>query len=157
MSENGARPGAVKKWFLRSPSYLYRAHLGFVFGNRFVMIEHRGRTSGALYRTPLEVAGRYPERNEWIVTAGSGPSSDWYRNLRANGADAVWIRSTRYPKPTVRFLDAPEAADVMKIYESKYPRTAERLRRAMDVSYDGTDEGRVDMMKQIPMVSLQTS
>jgi len=147
----------VKKWFMKSPSYLYRTHLGFVFGARFLMIEHLGRTSGTLYRTPLEVAGRYPERNEWIVTAGSGPTSDWYRNLRANGAEAVWIGSTRRPCPEVRFLDSTEAADVMKVYESRYPRTAARLRTAMGVSFDGSDEGRIEMMDEIPMVSLKTS
>lgn len=148
---------AVKKWLMKSPSYLFRAHLGFVFGNRFLMIEHRGRKSGTLYRTPLEVAGRYPERNEWIVTAGSGPTSDWYRNLKANGAEAVWIGTTRHADPEVRFLAAPEAADVMKVYESRYPKTAAKLRNAMGVDYDGTDEGRIEMMWKIPMVSLKTN
>lgn len=154
MAEYGARQGAVKKWFMKSPSYLFRAHLGFVFGKRFLMIEHRGRTSGTLYRTPLEVAGRYPERTEWIVTAGSGPMSDWYRNLQANGAEAVWVGSSRHPHPGVRFLDAAESADVMKVYESQHPKTAARLRGAMGVSFDGTDEGRIEMMDEIPMVSL---
>ena len=156
MSEYGTRPGSVKKWFLKSPSYLYRARLGFLFGSRFLMLEHRGRSSGTLYETPLEVSGRYPDRNEWIVTAGNGPTSDWYLNLRANGAEAVWIRTTRYPRPTVRFLEPTEAADVMKAYETENPRTAAWLRNTMGVSFDGTDEGRVEMMKQIPMVSLQT-
>ena len=123
-------------------------------GKRFLMIEHRGRKTGTLYRTVLEVAGRNPERNEWIVTAGHGPTSDWYRNLKTGTLKAVWIGSKRFAA-RVRFLEPEEAGQVMGDYERAHRRTAKALLKAMGVSYDGTDEGRVEMMKQIPMVALQ--
>jgi deazaflavin-dependent oxidoreductase (nitroreductase family) len=126
--------------------------MGFVFGNRFLMIEHRGRRSGNLYRTVLEVAGRYPDRSEWVVTSGTGPKADWYRNLQANGVEAVWIGSKRHPA-TVRFLAAPEAADVMAGYEAAHPKAAVKLLESMGVSYDGTDDGRIELMQKIPMVA----
>jgi deazaflavin-dependent oxidoreductase (nitroreductase family) len=144
-------PKGLFKWFLHAPSYLYRARLGFLFGNRFLMIEHRGRKSGRLYRTVVEVAGRHPERREWIVTAGRGPTSDWYRNLQEGGLESVWLGS-RPHAASVRFLPADEAATVMKSYEDEHPKTADRLYRTMGVSYDGTDEDRVRMMHEIPMV-----
>lgn len=140
------------KWFLHAPTWLYRGHLGFVMGDRFVMIEHLGRTSGNLYRTVLEVAGNYPDTNEWIVTSGTGPRADWYRNLRAGALQAVWIGSKR-SDATVRFLDAEEAGSVFHDYESDHPRTAVKLMRSMGVSYDGTDADRIEMMRSIPMVS----
>jgi deazaflavin-dependent oxidoreductase (nitroreductase family) len=145
------KPSGVFKHFLHAPTWLYRAHLGFVFGNRFVMIEHSGRKSGNRYRTVLEVAGRYPEKDEWIVTSGTGPKADWYRNLKAHGVDAVWIGATRH-QATARFLEAPEAAQVMAIYEADHPKAAVKLFESMGVSYDGTDEGRADLMAKIPMV-----
>ena len=145
------KPSGIFKHFLHAPTWLYRAHLGFVFGNRFLMIEHSGRKSGNRYRTVLEVAGRQPEKNEWIVTSGTGPNADWYRNLKVHGVDAVWIGATRH-QATVRFLDAPEAAHVMAIYEADHPKAADKLFESMGVSYDGTDEGRVDLMARIPMV-----
>jgi deazaflavin-dependent oxidoreductase (nitroreductase family) len=121
-------------------------------GDRFVMIEHLGRTSGNLYRTVLEVAGNYPDTNEWIVTSGTGPRADWYRNLRAGALQAVWIGSKR-SDATVRFLDAEEAGSVFHDYESNHPRAAVKLMRSMGVSYDGTDADRIKMMRSIPMVS----
>ena len=145
------KPSGIFKHFLHAPTWLYRAHLGFVFGNRFLMIEHAGRKSGNRYRTVLEVAGRYPEKDEWIVTSGTGPRADWYRNLKAHGVEAVWIGSTRH-QATVRFLEAPEAAQVMAIYEADHPKAAVKLFESMGVSYDGTDEGRIALMPQIPMV-----
>ncbi len=146
------KPTGFFKWFLHAPTWVFRSRLGFVFGKRFLMIEHRGRKSGHLYRTVLEVAGRNPEAGEWIVTSGTGPNADWYRNIGAGGVDAVWIGSRRY-QADVRFLEAPEAAEVMKRYEAEHPKTAAKLMESMGVSYDGTDEGRVEMMSQIPMVA----
>jgi deazaflavin-dependent oxidoreductase (nitroreductase family) len=121
-------------------------------GNRFVMIEHRGRKSGSLYRTVLEVVGRYPDKGEWIVTSGTGPKADWYRNLQAGTLDAIWIGSSR-SAATVRFLETDETATVFHGYETAHPKTAAKLLDSMGVSYDGTDAGRVDMMRSIPMVS----
>jgi deazaflavin-dependent oxidoreductase (nitroreductase family) len=149
-------PTGLFKWLLHAPSYLYRAHLGFVMGHRFLMMEHRGRKSGTVYRTVVEVAGRYRDRGEWIVTAGLGPTSDWYRNLEAGGLVAVWIGSRRH-RADMRFLEAEEASTVMKVYEDKHPKTAKRLYRTMGVSYDGTDADRIRMMHLIPMVGFTIS
>ncbi len=121
-------------------------------GNRFLMIEHRGRKSGRLYHTVLEVAGRRPDTNEWIVASGTGPNADWHLNLRAGMLDAVWI-GTRRRGATTRFLEADEAGAVFREYESKHPNAAANLMKSMGVSYDGTDEGRIEMMRVIPMVS----
>ena len=150
------KPSGLFKHFLHAPTWVYRAHLGFVFGHRFLMIEHRGRKSGNPYRTVLEVAGRHPDKSEWIVTSGTGPKADWYRNLQTQGVDAVWIGSTKH-QATVRFLEAPEAARVMAKYEAAHPRAAVKLLESMGVSYDGTDEGRIELMSKIPMVGFSVT
>jgi deazaflavin-dependent oxidoreductase (nitroreductase family) len=146
------KPSGLFKWLLHAPTWLYRWHLGFLMGSRFVMIEHLGRTSGKLYRTVLEVAGRYPEEIQWIVTSGTGPKADWYRNLRVGTLQAIWSGSKR-SEATVRFLGAEEAASVFHDYELNHPKTAANLMNSMGVSYDGTKEDRVEMMRSIPMVS----
>lgn len=149
-------PKGLFKRVLHAPSFLYRARLGFVFGKRFLMIEHRGRSSGHLYRTVVEVAGRHPEQREWIVAAGRGPRSDWYLNLIAGGLEAVWLGS-RCHHAEVRFLSPEDASVVMKAYEDMRPGTAKRLYRTMGVTYDGTDEDRVRMMHEVPMVGFTTT
>lgn len=136
------KPSGLLKALLKAPTYLYRAHLGFVLGNRFLMIEHRGRRSGSLYRTVIEVARM--REGEWICASGSGDRADWYRNIRANGVDAIWIGAKRH-RARVRFLGPGEAATVMLEYETAHPKTAARLYRVMGVSYDGTSDDRVRM------------
>lgn len=144
------KPTGWTRRVLRLPVYLYQARLGFLLGRRFVMIEHRGRRSGCHYRTVVEVAGR--RNGEVICASGTGPRSDWYRNLRAHGLLALWVGSKKC-WASVRFLEAREAAGVMADYEHAHPKTAARLYRIMGVSYDGTVEGRVEMMEKVPMVA----
>ncbi len=64
------KPSGIAKWFMQSPKWLYRARLGFVFGQRFLLLEHKGRKSGNRYQTPLEVAYHNPETDEYVVTSG---------------------------------------------------------------------------------------
>lgn len=147
-----SKPSGLWKALLGAPAWLFRWHLGFVFGNRFVMIEHRGRKSQKLYRTTLEVAGRNQDEGEWIVTSGTGPKADWYRNIEAGGLDAVWIGSSR-DAADVRFLEPEEAGAVFAQYEQDHGKAAVKLMDMMGVSYDGTDAGRIEMMHTIPMVA----
>lgn len=145
-----SKPDGLWKWVLHAPTWLFRARLGVLMGSRFVMIEHRGRKSGTLYRTPLEVAGR-TQAMEYVVTSGTGPNADWYRNLRAGGFDAIWIGSRKH-EADVRFLEADEAADVFAEYERDHPKAAQVLMDKMGVGHDGSPAGRVEMMHAIPMV-----
>lgn len=147
-------PTGLKRRFLHAPTHLYRARLGFLLGHRFLMIEHRGRSSGVVHRTVVEVAGRLDD--SWVVASGYGPSADWYRNLRAGGLEAVWIGNRRYGA-TVRFLEASEAAEVFSRYEADHPRMADVLMHGLGVSYDGSDAGRVAMMRSIPMVAFDVA
>jgi len=144
------KPTGWLRRMLKAPTYLYRARLGILFGYRFVMIEHRGRMTGERHFTVVEVARHLPR--EWVCTSGTGPRADWYRNLQAGGLEAVWVGSRRH-RAAVRFLDETEAASVMGAYERAHPKTAAKLYSMMGVSYDGTDEGRVEMMTMIPMVA----
>ena len=145
------KPTGWLRGLLKAPTFVFRAHLGFVFGDRLVMLEHRGRSSHRLYRTVIEVAGR--SGSEWICASGTGPGADWYRNLRAGGLEALWIGPHRH-RATVRFLEADEAAGVMAAYEHDHPTTAARLYDVMGVSYDGSRDDLVRMMHEIPMVAV---
>ena len=46
------------------------------------VIEHRGRRSGKVFRTPVVVK---PTRNGFIVPMPYGEGTDWYRNVLAAG------------------------------------------------------------------------
>ncbi len=145
------KPTGIAKWFIQSPKWIFRARLGFIFGSRFLLLESIGRKSGVVRQTALEVAHHDKDRDEYIVTAGNGVTADWYRNIQANPAVAIWIGSKRYPT-VQRFLPTEEAVEVMKGYEREHPKTAAKLEEMMGVSHDDTQESWLAMMEQIPMI-----
>lgn len=146
------KPTGAWRAVLKAPTHLYRWHLGFLLGERFLLLTHRGRRSGRTYRTVVEVVEHDRTTGEYVVCSGTGPHADWYRNLRASPAEAVGVRNRSWT-PRQRLLGPEEAARRFHDYELRHPRTARRLLRTMGNGYDGTDAGRVAMMADMPMVA----
>jgi len=145
------KPSGIFKRLLHAPVWLFRARLGFLLGKRIVMLEHRGRRSGLIRYTPLEVVKR--EGDRYVLCSGTGPNADWYRNIKVNPPEALWVGATRH-LAAARFLDPSEAATVFAGYERQHPKAASRLQDLMGISHDGTHEGRTAMVAKIPMVEL---
>lgn len=150
------KPSGLFKWILKVPGWLFRARLGFLFGDRFLLITHVGRVSGKTYHTPLEVVVHDTETGEYIVCSGTGPRAHWYRNISATPVTSVQVRNRVWP-PEQRMLTDEEAGARFAEYERAHPKTAARLLDSMGQSYDGTDEDRVRMMAGIPMISFSDS
>lgn len=146
------KPTGVFKHVLRLPVHLFHWKLGFLLGDRFVLLTHRGRRSGRVFETPVEVVAHDRDAGLYVVCSGTGPTADWYQNLRAEPALAVQVGNRRWV-PTQELLEPDEAARRFADYESARPATARRLLRSMGNSYDGTDAGRVAMMAAMPMVA----
>ena len=146
------KPSGLFKWILKVPAWLFRMKLGFLFGDRFLVITHVGRKSGTTYHTPLEVGVHDEVSGEYIVCSGTGPNADWYRNISATPAASVQVRNNVWV-PGQRMLSDEQASSRFAEYEQAHPKTAERLLSSMGRSYDGTDSDRVRMMANIPMVS----
>ncbi len=145
------KPSGLFRQVLRSPIWVFRTRLGFLFGRRIVMLEHVGRRSGLTRYTPLEVVqGR---GDSYVLCSGTGANADWYRNIRSQPPTALWVGSRRHPVG-LRFLEASEAATVFAGYESAHPKAAERLMGLMGIGHDGTHAGRMEMVARIPMVEV---
>jgi deazaflavin-dependent oxidoreductase (nitroreductase family) len=104
----------------RLPALLYRVHLGWLLGHRFLLLTHRGRKSGRRRQTVLEVVRYDPATHESVVASGWRDRADWYRNLLAHPALAVQTGRERY-LPTQRFLTPVEASAVLREYERHHP------------------------------------
>jgi deazaflavin-dependent oxidoreductase (nitroreductase family) len=123
---------------MRLPIPLYRAGLGWVFGNRLVMIEHLGRTSGGRRFVVLEVIGH--ERNAERVASGFGHRAQWYRNIEANGVAYVSIGRSRRARAGARLLGRDESAARLAEYARQHPRGWRHLHAAMDIVQGGTSD-----------------
>lgn len=110
---------------VRAPIWLYRAGLGFLFGNRLLMLEHLGRISGLPRYVVLEVVDR--THDAYTVAAGFGDRAEWLRNLDANPHAYISIgRRRRVPIVAYR-MTTDQAADALGHYAARHPRAWSRL------------------------------
>jgi deazaflavin-dependent oxidoreductase (nitroreductase family) len=79
-------------------------------GTRFLplygVMEHRGRRSGKIFRTPVVVR---QTDDGFIVPMPWGESTDWYRNVRAAGECVIRWNGRDYPLVQPEVLDAAAA------------------------------------------------
>ena len=123
------------RWLMRMPIPLYRASLGWLFGSRLVMIEHRGRKTGERRFVVVEVIGF--ERNAVRVASGFGRGSQWYRNIEANGVAFISVGRFRRVRARARLLDAGQSAAALAGYARRHPSAWRHLHAAMDVAQGG--------------------
>ena len=71
------------------------------------VIEHRGRRSGKVYRTPVVVR---PTGDGFIVPMPWGEGTDWYRNVRAAGECVIRWKGRDYPLVQPEVIDDAAAA-----------------------------------------------
>jgi deazaflavin-dependent oxidoreductase (nitroreductase family) len=105
---------------MRAPAWLYRRHLGWLLGERFLLVEHRGRRTGRLHETVIEVVGHDEDADEYMVMAAWGARSDWFRNIEARPATEVQVGRRRFV-PAQRLLDQEEAMTALTSYRRRHP------------------------------------
>lgn len=127
------KPTGLLRLALRLPVLLYRWHLGWLLGHRFLMLTHRGRRTGIPRRTVLEVIRHDPAAKESIVIAAWGARSDWYQNIQASPALAIQIGRDHYV-PQQRFLTSAEVERELRTYTHAHPWAARILVRLFDAN-----------------------
>jgi deazaflavin-dependent oxidoreductase (nitroreductase family) len=146
MNGNPERPARIDRWMARTlgnhrlmrvPIPLYRAGLGFLFGRRLVMIEHRGRTSGERRYVVVETVARTDSMVR--VASGLGPKAQWYQNLAANGVAYISIGFRRRIPATPRLLSLEESRERLVDYAAEYPKAWQHLEAAMRILAHGED------------------
>jgi deazaflavin-dependent oxidoreductase (nitroreductase family) len=143
---------------LRVPIALYDIGAGPLLGHRFLLLTHRGRRSGRLYRTMLEVVRWDSARREAVVMSGFGSRASWYLNVQAGGAEEIRIARTRF-RPEVRMVDPDEAVRIVADYERRNrllaPVVRAVLSRLAGFSYDGSPEARRRLVDTLPLVAFR--
>ncbi len=114
-----ARAPVIMVPIFKSPIFLYRLGLGWLFGHRFMMLTHAGRRSKKVYRTILAVL-QYDAQTKEIMAISAWTRSDWYKNIQALPALQVETGFTRYV-PDFRILPPEEIAALFKQYRDKHP------------------------------------
>jgi deazaflavin-dependent oxidoreductase (nitroreductase family) len=146
-------PSGLLKLGFKVPVWLYRAHLGFLFGGRVFAIVHHGRRSGKRYVSGLEVLVRRDV--ELFAFSAWGTRADWYRNIEAGGVDELWDGRTRHPGATFRLLAPDQAYEALAAYEQRHPHTARRTLPRMLDGYDFTAARRHELAATCTIIAFR--
>jgi deazaflavin-dependent oxidoreductase (nitroreductase family) len=147
-----AQPRGLLRWGYKLPLILYRLDLGWLLGHRFLLLVHRGRVSGQIHRTVLEVVGYDPSTRESKVVSAYGERADWYRNIQAHPPIAVLAGRDKYT-PRFRLLDPDERLVALTAYQRRYSRAFGMVMRFLGHDYDGSAAGLRALADTVVMVA----
>jgi len=139
---------------VRLPIYLYRLNLGWLLGHRFLLLVHRGRKSGLLRETVLEVILYEPAIRESVVVSAWGEKADWYRNVVATPTLEVWTGGQRYV-PEQRFLAPEENYAIISDYGRRHPLAFRIFARAFGYPLNSTEAARREFASSLPLVAFR--
>ena len=120
------------------PLILYRFHLGWLLGRRFMQITHMGRRSGRVHKTILAVL-RYDEETKEIYAVSAWRGSDWYYNIQSKPALQVETGFVQYV-PVQRILSPEEITTTFIEYRKKHPIFSRMICRIPGWKWDSTYE-----------------
>ena len=153
------RPGRVLRVFVKYPTRIYRGRLANVLAaRRELLLTTTGRKSGLPRTTPLNfimVDGAY------VVAAGWGTHSDWYRNLLANPEVTVQVGKRRFAA-RAHLVEEPEAQKELvgqlvrrSWHLSKPPRPVRWfLRTVFSYDHDAVQARAIEHPELVPVVRL---
>jgi deazaflavin-dependent oxidoreductase (nitroreductase family) len=127
---------------------------GRLVGAPIVVLTHRGRRSGRVYRTPVEAIGEDPVRREIVVSPMRGRRGDWYRNIVAGGLEQASLRGEAFV-PTWRELAEPEREDALRRYCEDHPLYGRMILRMLARLHDLEGEPLPAVAAAVPMLALR--
>ncbi|MFC9968104.1 nitroreductase family deazaflavin-dependent oxidoreductase [Nocardia ignorata] len=145
-------PTGVRRLMFRAPIYLYRLRLGWLFGGRLLLLDHKGRTSGRARQAVIEVV-EHDSDGSYVVCSGFGTEAAWYQNLLASPDTTVQV-GLRTIRVTAKPLDVNEGGEFMARYARQHPRAARKLVRLMGFAVDSTPEDYREVGRHLPFVRL---
>lgn len=109
----------LSRLVFRLPIYLYRARLGGLMGNRFLMLTHIGRKSGLARHVVLEVIRYDKATDTYIVVSAWGEKANWFRNIQQTPDVLIYSGRRRIEATAVR-LSVEEAMREISDYDQRH-------------------------------------
>ena len=112
-------PRGIKAIPWRLPIWIYRLGLGGLLGKRFLLLNHKGRSSGKSRQSVLEIIRTETAPEAYYVVSGFGERSDWYQNITRNPKVEIQVGWDRFAAESER-LESGEAGQVILDYTKNH-------------------------------------
>ena len=152
------RPNAFRKWFFKSPVSMYHGPIADVMSKRCVMmLTTIGRKSGQPRTNGVSFM---PVGDGYIIFAGWGVQSDWYKNLLANPEVTIQVGNKRMKATAKPVEDPARRKDLMLQMRKRSgqcgpPEPVRSVLKATGMlDYEGELDMAVDQAGQLPVVEI---
>ena len=113
-------PSKALRFGLRLPIWLYRLRFGWLLGNRFLILTHKGRISGQSHQTVIEVVQHDKATDTYYAVSGWGAKADWYQNVQKNPLVTIHVSGRSFQART-ELIPLAKATEIMEDYIAKHP------------------------------------
>lgn len=146
-------PSKVLRLGLRLPIWLYRMKLGWLLGNRFLMLTHTGRKSGQPRQTVIEVVKHDKENGVYYVVSGWGDKADWYQNIQKKPSVTIHVGRRTFQSQAY-FVPLAKAIAVMEAYTREHPIAFKELSSLfLGKEMKASSEAAKQLAEKMPMVA----
>ena len=104
----------------RLPIWLYRMQLGWLLGERFLLLTHMGRKSGSLRQTVIEVVNHDKSTDTYYVVSGFGHKSDWLLNIKLHPGVSITV-GRRTLSAQAKQISEASGAGILFNYARRHP------------------------------------
>lgn len=147
-------PTGISRVLWRIPIFLYRIGLGRLLGNRFLLLNHRGRKSGLPRQAVIEVVKYDRESGCYYVISGFGPKSDWYQNVVAHPNVSIQVGSKRMNVKGEK-VSVSETEDILLDYSKRHPGALKALSRILGYAIEETEADVRSLASIVPMIRFE--
>jgi deazaflavin-dependent oxidoreductase (nitroreductase family) len=145
-------PTGASRLAFRAPICLYRLGLGWLFGDRLLLLNHVGRVSGKPRQAIVEVVAHDRPDGSFVIASGWGPSAAWYRNLLHTPDVSIQL-GTRVSAVRAVPLPEEEGSEIFAQYAIRHRMLAKHfLPRLMGFSVDGSEADFREVGRRLPFV-----
>lgn len=149
------KPGGLLLLGFRLPIWLYRLHLGWILGERFLLLTHTGRKSGLSRHTVIEVVGHDKPTGAYFVVSAFGDKADWLLNIKKNPDVMITVKRRSMPA-RARCLPEADSVRVLLDYAIRHPIAFRGISTLLTgKSMQATEENCHQFVKSMPMVAFE--
>jgi deazaflavin-dependent oxidoreductase (nitroreductase family) len=148
-------PRGLARLAFRLPIWLYRLRLGWLLGDRLLLLTHIGRKSGKPRQAVIEVVRHDPASDSYIIASGFGVHVDWFRNIQKKPNVLVQVGARRLAAIAEQ-LPPDMAADELHSYAQRHPRTFRTItKRLLGHELDGSAKSCRRLAADVPVVAVR--
>ena len=148
-------PRGFSAFLYRIPIWIYRLNMGWIFGDRALLLNHIGRKSGKTRQAVLEIVESRPAEGQYFVISGFGPGSHWFQNIQQEPKVKIQV-GRKLINAEATILTPDQGEEVFFGYTHRNPQVVRFLAKRLGYDVSHTEENYRAFGRLIPVICFKS-